>query len=727
MPSNRRLPPRLALVALVVAALALLWPSTSTAAPSAAPPRQEIPAGYDPVGENESFQLYANRETLAFKVVDKRSGYVWSSTLDEVTDEDDLNRTWTAFATSGLSIDFLDEEADDERASITSADHTIEFKEVDQGFEATLTFTEPSITLVMTVQLEKDGVRVAIPFASIREADPEFRLGQLHLYPFLGATREDSVSGYMFIPDGSGTLIDLRADTKARNMFLGRYYGSDMGMLGSLPFDPNLNRPMPISVPVIGMVHGEGQNGYLAVVEAGASYGEIRAHPAGITTKFNFVYNAFLYNQSYFQATNRSGAGVTVLQPTTNAFDIVVHYRLLTGEASDYVGMARNYQAYLVEKGMISDHLDESADIGIHLEFLGAEKQRILFWDRAIPVTTVGQMGEILDRLAVKNPDVVYYGWQPRGASAMLPPRLALDGSLGSVGQLRALAEEVAAANGQLSLYDDPQAAIQDSGGYSARSDLALAITSVNLGSYTRGKRIFFFNQAAVSERYRALRDTVSKGLGVGLALDGLGSNLYSDFRDDQVVTREAAIQNYRALMGESETPTGFYRPNDYMFPYMRAYYNIPLTDNGYLYTTQVVPFLQVALSGYVPMYGPPLNFSSDLRTDLLRHADYGVYPSYFLTQAPTSTILNTDSGWIFSSSYAQWGEDVGETYAWLNALLAPVKGAQIVAREALGNGVFATTYSNGKQIVVNYGSTPFADGSLIVEPQNAILREVEP
>jgi hypothetical protein len=31
-------------------------------------------------------------------------------------------------------------------------------------------------------------------------------------------------------------------------------------------------------------------------------------------------------------------------------------------------------------------------------------------------MTTVEQIGEILNNLEINNPDVVYYGWQPLGA-----------------------------------------------------------------------------------------------------------------------------------------------------------------------------------------------------------------------------------------------------------------------------------------------------------------------
>ncbi len=699
--------------------------TTAVGTTAVAPTAQTAADGFTLIAENETFQLYANGTTLAFRVVDKRSGYVWHSNLDEKREEDRLNRTWTAFADSGLSIDYLDEKAVSERASISNAEHTLDFGLIEQGFQATVTFTEPGISLTVIVRLEADGVTVDVPFASIQETNPAYKLGLLYVYPFFGATRNDEIPGYMFIPDGSGTLINFAVETKAQNMFYGRYYGADLGMITNRPYGPAVKRPYELSIPVIGMIHGEKEHGYLAIVEKGASYGEAHAHPAGIITNFNFLYNAFVYNQSYFQATNRAGAGVTTLQPTTNSFDVKIRYRFLTGEESDYVGMARSYQAYLQERGVLRPSPTPGGNIGIRLEFLGAEKEKVLFWHRPIPMTTVAQMGDILSQLDVQNPDVVYYGWQPLGAATMPPRSLRLERSLGNVAELAEVVEEVSAINGNFYLYLDPQAALLDEGGYSTRRDLAMSITNFNLFGYNRYKFNYYFNLDALDGRYTSLSADVADELPTaGLALDGIGSTLYSDFKSNHFLNREQAIASYQALLSESDLPLAFYTPNDYLFGLMQAYYDMPLGHSGYIYTTTAVPFLQIVLAGYVPFYGPALNFSSNTHTDLLRHADYGVYPSYFLTHDVTAKILNTSSNWIYTSSYAQWGEEIEATYQWLNQLLGPVAGAHIVARTSLAYGVFATTYSNGKQIVVNYNETPYTDGNLAVNGQDAIVRE---
>ena len=231
----------------------------------------------------------------------------------------------------------------------------------------------------------------------------------------------------------------------------------------------------------------------------------------------------------------------------------------------------------------------------------------------------------------------------------------------------------------------------------------------------------------ALQQRYSMLSADTAAQPEVGLALDAIGWTLYSDFREGSPLSREAAIPAYRTLLGESPLRLGFYRPNDYLWDLAQAYYDMPLGDNGYIYTTEPVPFLPAVLAGYVPYYGSALNFSSNLRADLLRHADYGVYPSYFLTEEVTANILNTPSNWIYTSSYDQWGDEVESTYAWLNTLRGPVKGAHIVARQPLADGVMLTRYSNGRQIIVNYTNTPYSANGLSVPALDAIVTEVTP
>ncbi|MBN1964536.1 MAG: hypothetical protein JW910_07805, partial [Anaerolineae bacterium] len=381
------------------------------------------------------------------------------------------------------------------------------------------------------------------------------------------------------------------------------------------------------------------------------------------------------------------------------------------------------------DNGLLQRQDFSNPDIGIRLEFLGGDKEQVLLWNRFVPMTTLAQMRDILAELQLPNPEVIYYGWQPGGAITMPPSTLAVEGGLGSVDDLHALAADVTAAGGHFSLYYDPQAAVWGEAGYSPRYDLAMAITNVNLDGWNRSYN-YYFTFDALRQRYTDLSADIAAdpvaGPVLGLALGGIGSTLYSDFRAGSPLNREAAAAAYRALLSDAPLRLSFYRPNDYLFGLAQAYYDMPLGDNGYIFTSEAVPFLPIVLAGYVPYYGPALNFSSNLQADLLRQVEFGSYPSYFLTYEPTANMLNTRSSWIYTSSYAQWGEEVRRTYEWMNALLAPVRGQEIVAHEALAAGICATTYANGRQIIVNYNDQPFTQHGITVGARDAVLVEAQ-
>ncbi len=692
---------------------------------------QAIPDTYERLAENDSYLFYANPETLAFKVVDRRSGYVWHSNLDEVTEEDKLNKTWTAFAQSGVSIDLMYDDATTDRLSITRDSHSLDFNRLPNGFSAEVSFPLYGLGLTVNVTLEADGVKVEVPADSIVETMPDdYKFETIHLYPFFGATKGSSVPGYLFIPDGSGSLIRYADTTKATSMFYGRYYGDDLGMTSSNLYDYYVNPAYPLALPVLGSTHGVKQHGYLLVLESGAPYARLRAHPAGIITQFNFIYNSFIYNESFFQATNRAGAGVTAIQKETNDFNIVMHYRFLDGEAADYVGMAASYRDYLIDKGQLSDRTEDDDPMGIRLEFLMGEKKRFLFWDVSVPMTTFKHLDAILDDLntkGVRGIQSVLYGWQKLGASATAPATLSVEPQLGSLKTLAAINERLLERDGALQLYVDPQSALKGASGYSERSDLAMSITNKNLLGYNRTKVNYYFHQKQIEERLVGFSQSLKALPNVELALDVVGHTLYSDFKQGNALNREEAKAALTAAFDAVERPLSFYAPNDYALAFAKNVYDTPLSNSGYLYTTDSVPFMSLVLAGYINLYSTPLNFSSDLTFERLRLVDYQLYPSFMVTHHPTSRILLTYSNWIYSSQYSQWSTRISETYEWMAQRMEPVKGATVISRSIPQSGVSVTTYSNGQTLIVNYTTQAITVGSITVPARDAWVGEVQP
>ncbi len=265
--------------------------------------------------------------------------------------------------------------------------------------------------------------------------------------------------------------------------------------------------------------------------------------------------------------------------------------------------------------------------------------------------------------------------------------------------------------------------ASRTSGGYSERGDAAMSITNQSLQGFNRLFG-YYLTFDTLQRRYTELAQSIQAQLGIGLAIDTIGFVLYSDFRAGHMLNRQESAEAYRQMFASSTARLSFYSPSDYLLGMAQAFYDMPLGSNGYIYTSESVPFLPAVLAGYVPYYGDALNFSPNLEQDVLRHIEYGIWPSYFVTHEPTANMLNTPSSLIYTSSYAQWGEEIRQTYAQLNALLAPVHGQPIVGHERFAADVYATSYANGRRIVVNYGDGAFTIDGVTVAAKSALLLE---
>ena len=150
------------------------------------------------------------------------------------------------------------------------------------------------------------------------------------------------------------------------------------------------------------------------------------------------------------------------------------------------------------------------------------------------------------------------------------------------------------------------------------------------------------------------------------------------------------------------------YEPNDYMLQYADAYLDIPMSTSQYTYLDDTVPFIQIVLKGYMDYYAPYSNFSANQQEELLRLAEYGAYPSYYLTYEPSYKLKHTNSNDLYTSSFKDWDKKMTDTYHSLNEVLKNVKDATIEDRVQLSNKVVMVEYSNGYHIVVNYSNRDY-------------------
>ena len=206
--------------------------------------------------------------------------------------------------------------------------------------------------------------------------------------------------------------------------------------------------------------------------------------------------------------------------------------------------------------------------------------------------------------------------------------------------------------------------------------------------------------------------------------MDQLSFRLFGDFTSGKEKTREENLYTIIDLVQRvaGAEGTALYKPNQYLWKYTSEFYDTPLSGGQFLYETDTVPFLQIVLSGNVPMFGLPLNTGSYSRERILRHIEYGVAPSFVVTNSDSFDLYKTAQEDYFSTNFDDWEGFIHEAYNMISEALEPVFGMSINEHVALEDGFIRVTYENGVKIYINYTGSIKSDGNIQVEANNYLI-----
>lgn len=280
----------------------------------------------------------------------------------------------------------------------------------------------PLFRLAVEYTVNKDGLTVSIPAKSIRYNETNYALENIVLLPYFGCTTlKDTAAenveggkytkngGYIFIPDGSGTLLSYyNADGTVKSGIQGgSLYGFDYAYEDLSATDANTET---FRVPVFGLTETsvistsvsrgsykpvlgnktetkDYARGFLAIIEEGESFASIRANlrqspwTSG-TTEYSTVYALFAIKQSdsvtVGSSLGGSNAAMTATNSTKYTGNYTIRYVLLsdptTAQAKGvdyydptYIGMANAYRDYLIEDGSIDELVATEVEKGLPL------------------------------------------------------------------------------------------------------------------------------------------------------------------------------------------------------------------------------------------------------------------------------------------------------------------------------------------------------------------------
>lgn len=692
--------------------------------------------GYEKVGENEVFTLWLNRTDDAIRIQSKANGYIWGGV--EKSTVEGLNKTWTDFANSIVSIEYFDAKNTERRIGISGDDCVTQYTMTDNGFTCRAEYTELELAFTFSVEVQEDGLHFAVAEDGLEEMG-ENTFKSIYFVPFFGTVKEDEKPGYMLVPDGSGALIRFQKAVKHLNGYEQRIYGKNFAIDAlEEANDLQTSRPNDFSVekkqallPIYGMVNGIDQNAFLAVIGEGAEYASILATPAGVSTDFNWAACRFDVRQRYLQPTQKSGGGVWLPQAEPNATGFEMTMYFLSGEDANYSGMATLYREKLEQEGTLTRSERVDATVPVHLDFLGADvKKQFLVPGMQVFTTAedVAAMVQELRTMGVGNITAVLKGFYGKGLNAASVSGNKLNSKLIDRNSYETLYDLLAEDGSRLYLYGNPVTANESqlsinaqAGNTMSKAYIALSSNNPNL-MYTE---TYYVKASQVRDNMDKLAATDLPNL--SLAFDNIGNRLYADYTRNRVTTRlQMEEEMVAAMAGYADTleNRAVYGGNLYLADYADDMFNVPLVGSQYLFESDSVPFLQMVYKGHVDMYGDYLNIGNLSRTKLLKMIEYGVYPSFILTWTDSTTLQDTPSEDLFSTAFADWKDRIAEIAKEMQQALSAFEGAKMLQHDVLEEGVVRVTYDNGKSLYINYTNAQTVADDVTLPAEGFMIKE---
>jgi len=692
------------------------------------------------IAQNAHFDMYFNRASLGFILVDRHNGHVLNSTIQEPVGDRNLP-AWVAFMGSGLSVDMY-------RAGVRMTNRYTMFSDnvrsvityYADGFAADIFMTfmpeageaqiAQTVEIRMEVLLTETGVDVIVPSDSIvdTEGGRIERLAAVFIYPFMGATYGGERPGYMFVPDGSGMLMTLDNHYgRFTTPFHGRVYGNDLGIdvfvQHWVTAQANINPvpTLPVFMPVFGKVYTDTGTGFVGIIKNGQETAEIRAYPNGVSTEYNWVTARFNLRESFIHQTSREGGGgILTFERELKGSDIHVAFTFTTENAS-YVEMARLYRQHLIENGML---VQQNADFRMGIEFIGAANRQGLFGRRVIPMTTFASAGDYLAYLRARgigNMNVVFRGWQRGGYDESFPvERVRVENALGGAGGLTDLVNRANNLGGiDFSLHMELGEATQTRR-YDSATELVMRLDR-NIYNFND---TFFLSPYKMMDVFQRTRDSFV-GLNVDrLAVSGMTNHLFTYIFAGRTVSREETRIEMMTIAAEmaEDFHVVMYAPFDYLWRYTSGVTHVPISGSGFTFAHRNIPFMSIVLRGYMPMYSTFVNLNEAPRNFLLQLAETGIMPNFVITTEDNMLLMDTALDRVFTSMFDDWSETIVEYYFALRDLHVHTAYATITSHTLLETNFVRVTYSNGVAVYVNYSNQTRTFGGVTVPPTSFVV-----
>jgi len=664
--------------------------------------------------------LKADRSDLTFEINKNGKTFYSSKLADDDTSISSAKNK--AYLTSPVTVGYFYNENSIAKRSLldpTKKSKTSNgFIENEDGFSADIALSDINISFRLTVSITSVGINISIPYSSIvekLEKSTDNRISYLNLYPAFSSSHGLIDNGYIFIPDGSGALVDLGKNTSAHRPYSKRVYDADIGISDSRRSTTSTSM---LSLPMTAISSGE--TTVIEALRSGDEYATLESYCKGVSNDYNYTYFNYTYRdnyQKYVSADESKRVGAS--QEKINEFDISQDYLL-----SDYLTpskMATTYKSYLEEQNALPDSSDKKG--GLYTQFLMSDSKQAMMGRVLVKMSDTDFIFDSVSEMNEHSKDmsVSYLGYSEGGYTDSYPDHLPTENATGGDQGYRKLNDKLSEKG--ISSFFDVNYSQCFKGDAVSDSELAKNISGKYIASPSKkaNSEVTFYSLTgdAINKEIEDEKKGFSSLGASGLSFSTLGSSLYSTYTSKTVSRKENKVKNIDTI-SKLGLKANMESPNYYMYKYLNAYLEAPLSNSGFLIETSSFPLLSIIFSGHCALYSPFINLNYYGEKQILRLIDYNISPSFLLTEEDPINLFMTNSEYIFTSSYSVWKDTVREASDKWQTALKGVRGEELISHEEPQSGISINTYGNGNKVIINYTENDFVYSELTVKAMTA-------
>ena len=661
--------------------------------------------------ENNGLKLYFMPSTTHFMVENTNDGSVWYSNPQNASEDEYAVKLTQMQMMSTLIVEYVNISTKKTTslnlytAAVRSKKYSI--SQMEGGVLFKYDVSEIGKRVNLAVRLQNGYLTTDVWYDALEKAKENVFVSAVKVTPyFVSGTLGDS--GYLFIPDGSGALVEYNTKHIASNSYSRPIYGEEPT---SITRDWYLEaKDEPIRLPVFGAVRNG--SAIMAIAETGAEIGTINAYACGQeSSKANVFASYSVMNSVEYDLGSYS---TVIYDKNEKVFPTVTtRYYFLSGDNADYSGMARQYREYLktkhsLEYNGVSDefYTDVFAGVIKRVATVGIPH------DKFVSLTTAEELQDMVNTLndnGVKNITVRYRNWNLDELRGNRVDEANVDSSL-KFNKLRDIkSAKIYPAVLNLESYTK-------GGFFDALANATYSITGLpfSIKGFLKSnlrendETTYWVAAPNLKNNVRKLIAGLNKKEFSNIALGDISSDLYSDYRDNGYMRdyskasalslAEDAKQSFEGIMSDSA--------NDYMAVLSNVIYNAPVSHSNQDILGKSVPFYTMALGALSNCVAPTLNGEKADDNLLLSAAASGAYIGYSFMHEKASELLTTDLKSLTNMNFESNCSEAIDSYSKMKEIYTAASGSKIYSHKYLTDTLTVTEYEKGVKVYVNFADS---------------------